>query len=254
MKILKPASLAIGIFLIWGLLLGPSNRPDAADKPAFTDESVGEAELTLLEGMASLLGKDGKPVRPLAMGDRYRPGDRIRTGNKARLSLRFQDGSHIRFSEFTTFELVSLKATETPKERNIRIHLLAGDAWVNVTAPYTGKGSLGIIVPKAIVKTTQSISRFTVFSDNATLLKVYQGHLEIRDLQANTTDTSSSDKSAGPIRKKRSWRHLINPMYQIYVRSNGTATNPFRFMVKADENNWVQWNRAQDAKIGTPGQ
>jgi len=253
MKILKPALLAIGFFLIWVLLLGPANRPEAADKPVFTDESVGEAELTLLEGMASLLGKDGKPVHPLAMGDRYRPGDRIRTGNKARLSLRFQDGSHIRFSEFTTFELVSLKAKETPKERNIRIHLLSGDAWVNVTAPYTGKGSLGIIVPKAAVKTTQSISRFTVFSDNATLLKVYQGHLEIRNLQANTTDTPSG-KSTGPIKNKKSWSHLINPMYQIYVRSNGTATNPFRFMVKADENNWVQWNQEQDAKIDTPDQ
>ena len=253
MKILKPVSLVTGIFLIWVLLLGPAIRAAAADKSAFTDEPVGEAELTLLEGMASLLGKDGKPTRPLAMGDRYRPGDRIRTGNKARLSLRFQDGSHIRFSEFTTFELVSLKATEKPKERNIRIHLLSGDAWVNVTAPYTGKGSLGIIVPKAAVKTTQSISRFTVFSDNATLLKVYQGHLEIRNLQANTADTPS-DKSAGSIENKKSWSHLIKSMYQIYVRSNGTATNPFRFMVKADENNWVQWNRARDAKIGTPGQ
>ena len=253
MKILKPASLATGIFLIWVLLLGPAARPEAAEKPAFTDEPVGEAELTLLEGMASLLGKDGKPVRSLAMGDRYRPGDRIRTGNKARLSLRFQDGSHIRFSEFTTFELVSLKAAERPKVRNIRIRLLSGDAWVNVTAPYTGKGSLGIITPKAAAKTTQSISRVIVFSDNATLLKVYQGHLEIRNLQVNTADTPS-DKSAGPIKNKKSWSHLINPMYQIYVRSNGTATNPFRFMVKADENNWVQWNRAQDAEIGTPDQ
>jgi len=238
----------MGFFLIWVLLLGPANRPEAADKPAVADESVGEAELTLLEGMASLLGKDGKPVHPLAMGNRYRPGDRIRTGNKARLSLRFQDGSQIRFSEFTTFELVSLKATERPKERNIRVHLLSGNAWVNVTAPYTGKGSLGIIVPKAAVKTTQSISRLTVFSDNATLLKVYQGHLEIRDLKTNTADTPS-DKSAGPIKNKGSWRHLINPMYQIYVRSNGTATNPFRFMLKSDENNWVQWNRAQDQKL-----
>jgi FecR-like protein len=244
MKLLKSALIASGIFLIWVLLLDPANRAAAADKPAVTDGPAGEAELTLLEGMASLLDKDGKPARPLVLGDRYRPGDRIRTGNKARISLRFQDGSHIRFSEFTTVELVSLKVTETPKERNIRIQLLSGDVWINATAPYTGKGSLGIIVPKAAVKTTQSISRFTVFSDKATLLKAYQGHLEIRNLKKNTPVPT----------KKGAWIHLVNPMHQLYVRSNGTATNPFRFMIKADENNWVQWNRTQDANIGTPGQ
>jgi|GEM_PF-3005970 hypothetical protein len=249
MKILKPVSRAAGIILTWVFLMSSVSNPASADKTTVADKPAGEAALTLVEGMASLLDKDGKPIRPLVKGERYGSGDRIRTGNKARLSFRLQDGSRIRFSELTVFEFISLNATERPRERDIRIRLLSGNAWVNASAPYTGKGSLGILVPKAAAKTTQSISRFTVFPDNATLLKVYQGYLEIQNLQPDAAD-SPSGKSARPLKKKDFWNHLINPMYQIYVRSNGTATNPFRFMVKADEDDWIQWNRAQDAKIG----
>ena len=130
MKAIKPASLITGILVICFLLPASTNHA-AADPAESTGKQIGVAELSLIEGMASLLDAKDKPIRTLAKGDRCRPGDRIRTGNKARLTLTFKDGSRIRFSEFATFELVSLEVTESPKARNIRIRILTGNAWVN---------------------------------------------------------------------------------------------------------------------------
>ena len=249
-----PRYYSIGLILIFQvcfILPDPVGRAAAAEKPALSEQPGGHAIVTLLEGGVSLLDENGKPVQPVSPGHRCRPGDRIRTGNKARLSLKLQDGTVVRFSEFTTFQLASLSATETPKQRNIQIRLLSGDAWVNNAMPYTGKGTVRIFVSQAVIKTTQSICRLTAFSDHSSIVKVYRGRIEVGRVEPPTPNPKSAG-SGGAKREKTAWNHLLKTMYQLHIRSDGTATNPFRFMIKTDENIWVLWNQEQDAKIGTP--
>ncbi len=208
--------------------------------------------VTLLEGSVTLLDEKGKPVQQISPGYRCRSGDQIRTGNRARLSLKLQDGSVVRFSEFTTFQLASLSATETPKQRNIQIRLMSGDAWVNNAMPYTGKGTVRIFVSQAVIKTTQSICRITAFSDHLSIVKVYQGRIEVGHVEPPVPTNPKSAGSGRAKRKEIAWNHLLKTMYQLHIRSDGSATHPFRFMVKADESRWVLWNQEQDAKIGIP--
>ncbi len=247
----------VSLFLISTLMLilisGPIHRTAAAEKPEATEHPTGEATVILIEGMVSLLDADGKPVQQLSPGVRCRPEDRIRTGPKARLSLKLPDGTYVRFSEFTTCELVSLRATEIPKQRNIQIRLLAGDVWVNAAQPYTGEGAVRILLSKAVIQTSESICRLTAFSDHSALLKVYRGLLEVRHFQAPEFNPATGI-SQSPMKNNTTWNHLLKTMQQLYIRADGSATNPFRFMTRTDENSWVLWNREQDAKIGTPSE
>ena len=218
-----------------------------AENPQSTPERGGEAVVVLVEGMVSLLDDTGKPDRTLSPGHRCRPGDRIRTGNKSRLSLAFQDGTVGRFSELTSFMLM---APERPEKRNIRFQLLSGEAWVNAARPYTGKGAVSLFASEAVMTTTQGILRLTAFSDHSAIVKVYQGRIEVQRFHPPATEPAD-DTSKGAEARKTGWNHLLKAMQQLYIRSDGSATKPFRFTLKADESKWVQWNQEQDAKIGT---
>jgi len=249
----KRSTPALSLLMLWCLIFAPSRMAAGAENPAPADQPAGEAVITLCEEMVTMLDKDGKPIRTLSPGDRCRPGDRFRTGNKARLDVTLPDGTHARFSELTTAEFVWLKATGAPKQRNIQFQLLTGDAWVNAAMPYKGEGTVRIFVPRAVMNIAQGICRLTVFSDHSSLVKVYQGHVEVHYYQA----PASGPASEGPDRPKAdktAWTHLLETSHQIYIRPDGTSTNPFRFMVKTDENKWVLWNRKQDKKIGAPAE
>jgi hypothetical protein len=253
---MKGSTPVVLLLVLCLLIFVPAEGTTGAEKPAPGNQPAGEAVVTLLEGMVSLLDNTGKPIRPLSAGDRCRPGDRFRIGNKARLSLKLSDGTCVRFSDFTTAELISLNVTDAPEQRNLKIKLLAGDAWVNAAMPYTGEGTVTIFVPHAVIDMTQGICRLTVFSDNSSLVKVYRERIQVRHFKAPASGSASngSNRSGHPKGDKTAWNHLLKTMYQLYIRPDGSATNPFRFMVKSDETEWVLWNQEQDKRIGAPAE
>jgi len=223
---------------------------EAGEKSIPYNATESQATLTFLEGMASLVDKNNRAIRSLTLGDVCGRGDRIRTGIKGRFSLKLPDGSRIRCNEFTTIELVSLDVNETTGQRNIKLSLLSGNTWIYAPTIDKGKAVVIVLAPFAVIRADKSIYRLSVNSDKSTLVKVYRGSIDVRN-----TANKARPKTANPLsRKKRIWDHIIKPMHQIHVRSDGTATNPFRFTLKADESRWVQWNREQDEKIGNPPQ
>ena len=134
---------------------------------------------------------------------------------------------------------------------------------MNAAMPYTGEGTVSVFVPHAVMHITQGICRLTVFADTSSLLKIYHGRIEVQYYEATVSEAASakaasakaaSDRPERPRSNKTAWHHLVKTMHQLYIRSDGTSTNPFRFMVKPDENEWVLWNREQDKKMGTPAE
>ena len=238
------------ILFIFLLFLLVPHSMEAEEKSIPYNATESQATLTFLEGMASLVDKNNRAIRSLTLGDVCGRGDRIRTGIKGRFSLKLPDGSHIRCDEFTTIELVSLDVDEKTGQRNIKISLLSGNTWIHAPKAYKGKEGVTVLTAFAVVRADKSIYRLSVNSDKSTLVKVYWGRIDVRN-----TENKTRPKTANPLSmKNKIWDHVIKPMHQIHVRSDGTATNPFRFTLKADESRWVQWNREQDEKIGNPPQ
>ena len=123
------------LFTFLLFLVGP-NSMEAEEKSTPYNATEGRAALTFLEGMASLVDKNNRAIRALTPGDVCGRGDRIRTGIKGRVSLKLPDGSHIRFDEYTTVELVSLDVNEATGQRNVILSLFSGNTWIHVPKDY----------------------------------------------------------------------------------------------------------------------
>lgn len=217
---------------------------DAASSPETTN---GKASIVFLEGMASLVGKENKRVRQIAQGDTFKTGDLIRTAIKGRLILQFPEGSYLRCNELTTVAIESLSFDPISGKRDIRCEVRSGNVWMYVTQSSQIKGGIALSAPLVVSETDSGIFRITVHSDNSVLLKVYRGLVYIH----NPRPAKKAASSGKTIRvgSKKNWSHYVKPMYQLLVRTDGTASFPFRFMTNADRNEWVLWNQALDKEI-----
>jgi len=248
-KAYRAARTALFISLLWvGGCLAPLQPVHAQQRPSIQNTD-GYGEVTFLEGMASMVDGDDRPLRPVKIGDKCRRGDRIRTGIKARLTLRLPSGNDIRFDEFTTVAIESLAADHADAPPDTHIRLLAGNAWVTMARVDDRKGRFRLLTPLAGVETDRGIFRLTVFPDGSAIVKLYAGSAHVR--QASPARNPDARENP-PARQKRTWHHLLKPMHQLFIRPNGIPTQPYPFTVKADQSGWVLWNRHQDERMKTP--
>ena len=183
----------------------------------------------------------------IAPGDTFKTGDLLRTAIKARLILQFPDGSYLRCNELTTVEITSLLFDPASGKRNIRCEVRSGNVWIVVPQSSQIKGGIVLSTPMVVSETDSSTFRITVHSDNSVLLKVYRGLIYTHNPKPSKTSSSPVVKQSFGSRKK--WSQYVKPMYQLLVRADGTASHPFRFMTKADRNEWVVWNQELDKEI-----
>ena len=219
----------------------------AAGTASSSETTTAEASIVFLKGMASLIGKDNKNIRQIAQGGALKPGDRFRTAIKGRMILQFPDGSYLRCDELATVELASISVDDVAGQRNIKCQVISGNVWIFVPRSFQEKGGIVVSAPMVVSETDTSTFRITVYPDKSVLLKVYRGQIYMHNPIASKT--SSSSVSARSFGSKRNWSHYVKPMYQLFVRTDGTATHPFRFMTKADRNEWVVWNQTLDKEM-----
>ena len=242
------------VFFLILVFLGRSNFAFPADAPTTAEPGNAGAALVLLDGKASLVGKDNKNIRQLSVGDIISPGERLRTATKGRAALKLPDGSHIRFDALTTCELTTLVVDKTSGKRNIVMHLFTGNTWIHVPTAFKEKKGVIVVTPTAVAEADTSTYRISVHNNKSVLLKVYRGliylHRPTAPIDPQKKESAQLAGSQSNIAKnsglKKHWSHFVKPMYQILVRSDGTSTKPFRFMTKADKNEWVLWNQQLD--------
>ena len=138
------------VFFLILVFLGRSNFAFPADAPTTAEPGNAGAALVLLDGKASLVGKDNKNIRQLSVGDIISPGERLRTATKGRAALKLPDGSHIRFDELTTCELTTLVVDKTSGKRNIVMHLFTGNTWIHVPTAFKEKKGVIVVTPTAV--------------------------------------------------------------------------------------------------------
>lgn len=244
--------------LVYFLLFIPLYSASAADRAESIDISGGTAEVTFVQGPASLV-IEGVSIQK---GDMLSPGDQVKTGKNARLELKFPDGSFLRFDENTTFELKSTAVEPKEQKRNIGIRMVLGKAWAKVARFFKGRGRFAIYTKTAVCGVRGTVYRLNVQPDDSVMARVYQGEIFVDSFhqpeasaQTGALKEPSAVASPTPVAgphpvTMQEWTYIVKALQQINIRPDGTASKPFRFDIRKDLNEWVLWNQQRDKLAG----
>lgn len=197
-----------------------------------------------IEGKASAtIEKDKTPVS-LKKGDVIGPGSQIHTEINSRMVVDYGEDRHIRLDELTICELAVQPLDKKSKSNDTTLRAITGNIWISIPKVVPPKRRISILTTHAVVQPQpdQAIFRLSIFPTDSVLMKVYQGTVNVRK-KKNTARKGDAS------RKLKPWSHIIKPMQQIFIRPNGTSTNPFQFMVKPDRSTWVLWNQSLDKEL-----
>lgn len=242
------------LLAVVALLLAPGTIGAVEAPPSTPAVSTG-AEITALEGQADLIDASGQVRQVLKKGDTLAAGNRLRTGKRSRLEIQLPDASFLRFGEETTFQLTSAML-DSGQQRDVSVRMGAGKVWANVSRLFSKRGRFAISTKTAVAGVRGTTYRMNVNPDQSAVVKVYEGEVLVkrRTEAAETAAPVKPLEAPKPIPGPRpvsmeEWVYLVRSLQQINIRPDGTATKPFRFDIRADENDWVRWNRARDEAV-----
>ncbi|MFN8671562.1 MAG: FecR family protein [Candidatus Sericytochromatia bacterium] len=200
---------------------------------------------------------------------------RVKTANKSKLELVFQDGSKLRMNENSSIILVRSKN----KEYSI-FDLSAGQVWANIANK--GKGRTTIKTNSAVLAVMGTV--FDVNSDNSkTEMSVFNGSVGVQSKQTDlekletnlnklvltedTKDITKKEQTLKPqvLSKPKQVEkpyHIVPGPYkvsldkwleitenkQIVIDNNGNAIVSNQENDKLKYNDWVNWNKQQDSE------
>ncbi len=244
------AAVLLALFLIPCIVL-------AGSKAIKVGIDSGKAEITLLEGKAILEKKADKKKINLSKGDFLEKGDRITTGKKSRMELKLPDGSFLRFSELSTFELTEVSANYKEKRRNISVNIVLGKTWAKVSKLFRKKGRFAVSTKTAVAGVRGTDFSMDVNKDNSAVLKVYDGEVEVSKRKEEAPASAAPPgiyTNPVPIAGPRpitmeQWTFIVGKMQQININPDGSASPPFRFNLDKDLSEWVMWNRMRDKQV-----
>lgn len=248
--------LAVIFFALVTPILLAAGSTALAEEPQVVAIQGGQAKVTLVEGHAELFRKEPELKRRLSQGDLLRQGDRVSTGDKARLELAMADGSFLRFDEKTTFELIAASFEEKARKREIEVHSALGKTWAKVANLVGGGGRFQVSAKNAVAGVRGTTFRMNVNPDTSVVVKVYWGdiHVSSPPKKADAPKVvSKPEKVQGPHPVEgphpvsmQEWTYIVRAMQQIVVLPDGTVTKPFRFDPEVDADDWVRWNQMRD--------
>jgi len=195
-----------------------------------------------LEGKATATIVDDKTPVLLKKGDVIGPGSQIHTEIDSRMVVDYGEDHHIRLDELTICEVTVQSSGKRNTSKDMTLRAITGNVWISIPKVVPPKRRVSILTEHAVLQPNQAIFRLSIFPSNSVLVKVYQG-----TVSANKKKNTARKGAAS--RKSKYWSHILKPMQQIFIRPDGTSTNPFQFMVKPDRSTWVLWNQSLDEEL-----
>ena len=194
-----------------------------------------------LEGKATITTVDNKTPVSMKKGDVIGPVSQIHTETNSRMVVDYGEGRQVRFDEMTICELAVQPPDKKNKINNTILRAVTGNIWISIPKAVPLKHRVSILTEHAVLQPqpNQAIFRVSVFPTNSVRVKVYQGTVIVKKKE------NTAHKSVTRL-KSKTWSHILKPMQQIFIRPDGTSTNPFQFMVKPDRSAWVLWNQSLD--------
>lgn len=206
-------------------------------------------KVNLMGGRVFRLTGAGGAETPLTKWHGLSAGHRIRTDENARVELVFVDRCVLRLGPASMLSIVS----DGGGLESVRAVLMAGNLWANVPGDPARSIPVAVATDVVIAVTMAGIFRVIVHPDDATEIKVYDGTISIsgrpeKSDAAGRPGVTDTDIPSPAVTEN--WEHYVTAFRKLVAWPAGRVTKPYRFAAKADQDNWVQWNRQRDGTQG----
>jgi hypothetical protein len=183
-------------------------------------------------------------------------GDAVKTGAESRLELKTGDeGIVMRIDENTELELTP-QSLENP---GTRARARGGRVWTNVRQMAANRNNLTIETPTVLAAVRGTVFRIDVPDLNNTLLRVYEGKVEVQPNLAPPRAAGGrrevdAPREIAPPREvsAQQWLEIVSANQQLsFTRGEKPVITEF----DPDEDaqlDWVQWNQARDDSLDRP--
>jgi hypothetical protein len=204
--------------------------------------------VSYLEGKAWVSSTVGPPPPKeyrLDNGQALQPGQVVRTGAGAKVELQISGMGILRLGASSVMRVPSTQTGGGDSASHAQATLISGNLWVN-GRPGDHPAPIEIATASCVVETTGGVFRVTIYPDHTLEVKGYGGAIRVSGPETPRPATESSHSPASATAHPTAWKYELSLHTKIVVWPNGTATPPFRFVAKADETAWVQWNLQRD--------
>lgn len=233
------------------------------------------AKITHLTGECLIMKKGKTEWGKASVNMALYAGDKLRTKLKAKVELKFHDGSVVRLSEFSDFEIKQSSKDDASGESSIDLKTKKGNYWTKFKKSTTAKNTLTQELPTSLTGVRGTVYRLVVDEDGKTVLRVYKGKVEVKTwleavegqmvpkLKEGTGEKKSGNKQVGPPKevtgpKKISmeeWIRVVYDMQQITLYPDKSPGEPEKFDAEEDSKDpWVQWNKERDKLLEDEGE
>jgi ferric-dicitrate binding protein FerR (iron transport regulator) len=232
-----------------------------AKRPVTVKVGGGDARVSLLEGSAELMPAGTTEWKLLNVDALLKGGDQVKTGDQSRIELILPDSSRLRFAGNTRFQITSIDVAKGMERRNVKVHLVLGRTWANVTQTLGVKSGFELTSENAVAGVRGTVYRMNVNDDQSALVRVYDGEVAVSGggevpsekgppSPIYTTPHKVEGPKPVPGPRKVSmeeWVYIVKSMQQIRVGADGVAEPPRAFTETEDRDPWVDWNKERDA-------
>lgn len=229
------------------------------------EEQTNAAKVTFLQGKAEVLAPQEASWRSLQIGDNLYPEDEIKTHANSRIEIRFPDRSILRFDENTNFKLKKVLFDVPSSSRDVKVEMLLGKSWANVRKIFGSKKTFEVSSANAVAGVRDTIWRMNVAKDKTTLIKVYEGMVQVYnpfvkpEYKLEKEGFKTPAEVAGPQEvpppyhevSREEWEEIVlQQMMQVIIPPVGKPSKPSRFSMDEDlKEEWVRWNQKRDKEL-----
>jgi len=238
---------------------------DAAGQTIQKSAEKTQAEVSFLQGKADALSKGETAWRSLRVGSLLSPEEEIRTGDRSRIEIRLPDRSIMRFDQRSTFRLRSIFFNVQEGSREVKVEVPVGKAWANVRKAFGPKRTFEVASANAVAGVRDTIWRMNADPDRSTLIRVYEGTVEVYspfarpEYKPEEGGFKAPREVRGPQEvprpyeevTKEQWEQIVlTQMMQLLVPAVGRPERPTAFRAEEDRTEeWVRWNQQRDREI-----
>jgi hypothetical protein len=224
-----------------------------------------QAEVSFLQGRAEGLLKGETAWRPLSVGSLLSPEEEVRTGDRSRIEIRLPDRSIMRFEQRSTFKLRAVFFDVQEGSREVKVEIPVGKAWANVRKAFGPKKIFEMASANAVAGVRDTIWRMNADPDRSTLIRVYEGTVEVYSPLARPEykpeeggfkaprEVRGPQEVSRPYEEvtKEQWEQIVlTQMMQLMVPAVGRPERPTAFRAEEDRTEeWVRWNQQRDREI-----
>jgi hypothetical protein len=253
--------LLIVFVLVAGLLATGMDASGQSD-----GKSLGtQAKVTFLQGKADFQSKGVGSWKSLRTGSLLSQDDEVRTAEKSRIEIELPDRSVLRFDQRTNFKMKSVSFDPQSGERDVKVQMGAGKTWANVRKAFGTKKTFEVASANAVAGVRGTVWRMTIGGDQSTLIRVYDGTVEVYnpfaqpDYKPEEGGVKAPREVQGPQEvpppfkevTREQWEQIVlTQMMQVTVPATGKPADPSSFAPGDDQKEeWVRWNQQRDREI-----